>query len=97
MQSSNKIHENRQLVSVIQGPSYCDSGKFYPGVIFGQQAEIPSATAGQVAAGDFHLHQEEYDHRVNVETVNVVPVGGETSCNIKPWSPKPQMISTGVI
>ena len=33
MQSSNKFHENQQLVSVIQGPSYCDSGKFYPGVI----------------------------------------------------------------
>ena len=76
MQSSNKIHENRQLVSVIQGPSYCDSGKFYPSVIFGQKAEIHSATAGQVAAGDFHLHQEEYDHRVNVETVYVVNVGG---------------------
>lgn len=74
MQSSNKIHENRQLVSVIQGPSYCDSGKFYPSVIFGQQAEIHSATAEQV--GDFHLHQEEYDHRVNVETVYVVNVGG---------------------
>ena len=91
MQSSNKIHENQQLISVIQGPSYYDSSKFYACAIFGQQAEISSATAGKVAPG------EENYHRVYVDTVNVVPGGGETSYNIKAWSPKPQMISTGVI
>ena len=97
MQSSNKIHENQQLISVIQGPSYYDSSKFYACAISGQQAEISSATAGKVAPGDFHLYQEENYHRVYVDTVNVVPGGGETSYNIKAWSPKPQMISTGVI
>ena len=36
--------------------------------IVGQQTEISSATAGQEAAGNFDLYQEEHDHTVTDET-----------------------------
>ena len=43
--------------------------------IVGQQTEISSATAGQEAAGNFDLYQEEHDHTVTDETAVVIGSG----------------------